>query len=203
MPGEWKRWSSAPGRPDARGLIIPDLVYGRDEGLYELGGKHGVPVVPVITPSVPPERLQELLALTPEWIYTALRSGITGAYTELDETNLSLLDTLKPKDAKVMAGFGIKSPEQVRLLAPHCDAVVVGSAIVRAVTEARKEGGSVREAARDTVRRLSELTRDRRKPVLFPIISVFIFLSSFSIYTTVHFCANNKHGLLCYINEKI
>ena len=118
-----------------------------DEGLYELGEKHGIPVLPVITPAVKPERLEKLLSLNPSWIYTALRSGITGAYTELDETNLSLLDKLAPTDTKVMAGFGIKSPEQVRTLAPHCDAVVVGSDIVRAVAEAREAGNSVRSAA--------------------------------------------------------
>ena len=51
----------------------------------------------------------------------------------------------------VMAGFGIKSSEQVRTLAPHCDAVVVGSAIVRAVAKADEAGKSVRTAASDTV----------------------------------------------------
>ncbi len=138
----------------AAGLIIPDLVYGRDEGLYEMGRQEELSVLPVITPSVTPGRLNELLDLKPEWIYTALRSGITGSETRLDETNLSLLDKLAPTKTKVMAGFGIKSPEQVKTLMPHCDAVVVGSAIVRAVTKARESGKSVRQAARDTVKML-------------------------------------------------
>ncbi|MDC7233852.1 MAG: tryptophan synthase subunit alpha, partial [Spirochaetales bacterium] len=72
----------------AAGLIIPDLVYGRDEGLYELGRKEGIPVLPVITPNIPAHRLKELTDLEPQWIYTALRSGITGSYTTLDERNI-------------------------------------------------------------------------------------------------------------------
>ncbi|MDC7241279.1 MAG: tryptophan synthase subunit alpha, partial [Spirochaetales bacterium] len=73
---------------------------------------------------------------------------ITGSLTTLDESNLGLLDRLKPLKTKVMAGFGIQKAEQVRVLAPHCDAVVVGSAIVRAVTEAYNQGDRARNAAR-------------------------------------------------------
>lgn len=138
----------------AAGLIIPDLVYGRDEGLYALGKKEGICIVPVVTPTVSETRLKELTDLEPEWIYTALRSGITGSYTTIDESNLGILDSLKPLKSKVMAGFGIKSPEQVRLLAPHCDAVVVGSAIVRAVTEANENSLSPGQAAEMTIKRL-------------------------------------------------
>ncbi|MBF9014705.1 MULTISPECIES: tryptophan synthase subunit alpha [unclassified Oceanispirochaeta] len=140
----------------AAGLIIPDLVYGRDEGLYALGNKEGICVVPVITPAVSASRLKELTDLEPEWIYTALRSGITGSYTNIDETNLGLLDSLKLLKSKVMAGFGIKSPEQVRLLAPHCDAVVVGSAIVSAVTEAKKNNMPPKDAAKSIIEKLLE-----------------------------------------------
>lgn len=135
----------------AAGLIIPDLVYGRDEGLYELGKKENIPVIPVITPAISKERLKELTDLEPEWIYTALRSGITGSYTTLDETNLGLLDRLKPLKSKVMAGFGIKSPEQVRQLAPHCDAVIVGSAIVQAVSGAKGDLLLIKEAAKSMI----------------------------------------------------
>ena len=138
----------------AAGLIIPDLVYGRDEGLYEEGRRQGVPIVPVMTPSVQEDRLKELVALEPEWFYTALRSGITGSYTVIEEESLSLLKKLAPAGSKVMAGFGISEPEQVQLLSGHCDAIVAGSVFVRAVTAAGKEGRSVREAARTTIRHL-------------------------------------------------
>lgn len=138
----------------AAGLIIPDLVYGRDEGLYALGKKEGICIVPVVTPAISETRLKELTNLNPDWIYVALRSGITGSYTELDDSNLGLLDLLKPLQSKVMAGFGIKSPEQVRLLAPHCDGVVVGSAIVKEVSEAVKNGKSPGDAAEKIIKEL-------------------------------------------------
>jgi tryptophan synthase alpha chain len=133
------------------GLIIPDLVYGRDEGLYEEGKKQGLPVIPVITPTVPEKRLKELIDLKAPWIYTALRSGITGTYTEIEEKSLDLLKKLIPAESRIMAGFGISEPDQVKLLQPYCDAVVAGSVFVRAVSKAYKEGKPVREAARETI----------------------------------------------------
>ncbi len=60
------------------GLIIPDLAPGADEGLYAAGREHGLVIVPVIVPSVPKDRLEFILGLKPEWVYTAIRAGITG-----------------------------------------------------------------------------------------------------------------------------
>jgi tryptophan synthase alpha chain len=33
----------------------------------------------------------------------------------------------------VLAGFGVRTRQQVRALGPHCDGVIVGSAIVEAI----------------------------------------------------------------------
>ncbi|MDC7126667.1 MAG: tryptophan synthase subunit alpha [Spirochaetales bacterium] len=118
-----------------KGLIIPDLTPGNDEGLYASGKAHGIDVVPVIIPAVSDERMSEIMAEKPEWAYLALRSGITGSYTKLDDENIGFLERLKKYDAKIMAGFGIRTPEQVEVLAPHCDAAVVGSYIVDSVTK--------------------------------------------------------------------
>ena len=126
----------------AVGLIIPDLAPGADEGLYDAGAKHGVVVVPVIVPSVPSARLERILASKPEWVYTAIRAGITGTHTTLTPALKEFLAKLNAR-TKVMAGFGIDSPEQVRDLESSTHTVVVGSALVRAVAAAAQSGGKV------------------------------------------------------------
>lgn len=137
------------------GLIIPDLAPGADEGLYEAGRKHGLAVVPVIVPSVPPTRLEAILAPNPEWVYTAIRAGITGVHTTLTPELKAFLAALNGR-TKVLAGFGIDSPEQVRDLRESAHTVVVGSALVRAVAAASKEGGkaAVRKVLEAKVREL-------------------------------------------------
>ncbi|MDC7227705.1 MAG: tryptophan synthase subunit alpha [Spirochaetales bacterium] len=137
----------------AAGLIIPDLTPGTDEGLYEAGRRAGIDVVPVVVPGVSDERLSEIMAEKPDWVYLALRSGITGSYTELDAENLGFLDRLKKYDAKIMAGFGICTPEQIETLKPHCDAAIAGSFIVNRLSEASTEkgGSGIMHAAKDAV----------------------------------------------------
>ena len=146
----------------ASGLIIPDLTPGNDEGLYAAGREAGIDVIPVIVPSVTDNRLAEIMAENPGWVYLALRSGITGSYTDLDEENLGFLDRLKKFDCRIMAGFGIRTPEQVKTLEPHADAAIAGTFIVNRISESWNTGSgdryaSVKNAAADSVRFLLDL----------------------------------------------
>lgn len=117
----------------AAGLIIPDLIPGHDEGLYAACRKAGLVCVPVVVPGIPPERLNDILKEHPEWLYVALRKGITGAYTELGDENRQFLTGLKGKPVRVMAGFGIRQRNQVTALMNNCEAAIVGSALVEVI----------------------------------------------------------------------
>lgn len=134
----------------ASGLIVPDLTPGADEGLFAAAAAAGCPAVPVVVPSISMQRLDSVMDEPVEWIYVALRSGITGSYTELGEKQSDFLGELRRRrDAggpRVMAGFGIQNPEQVRAVTESADAAVVGSAIVKAATAAGPDGAG--EAAR-------------------------------------------------------
>jgi tryptophan synthase alpha chain len=44
----------------------------------------------------------------------------------------------------VLAGFGIRSATQVAALAPHCDGVVVGSALVRTLLDGGDPAATLR-----------------------------------------------------------
>ncbi len=109
------------------GLIIPDLPPDYSEGLFEEGAKRGLAVVPVIAPGITEERLELVASLRPEYIYTALRLGITGSATSLDGATIDYLDRVGRIGAKIIAGFGVKSSEQMRALSGHAHAAAVGS----------------------------------------------------------------------------
>lgn len=138
------------------GLIIPDLTPGNDERLYDAGRVHTVEVVPVVAPSVTDARLARIAEERPNYLYAALRLGITGSYTDIGERNLRFLDRLQPLGAKIIAGFGISSPEQVQFLAPHVHALVVGSALVKTIIDAVDENRteSLEAALTEQVHRL-------------------------------------------------
>jgi len=129
------------------GIIIPNLVPGADEGLFYTAAELACPAVPVLVPWVSERRLEEILAMPIDWIYITLRSGITGAYTEIEAPQRDFLTRVRAhrqSRPKIMAGFGIQCASQIASLMGLVDAVVVGSAIVKRIGLARRPGEAVR-----------------------------------------------------------
>lgn len=137
----------------AKGLIVPDLQPGYDEGLYEAGRRYSLEIVPVVAPRISPKRRKEVLALNPAYLYASLRLGITGSHTDVGDEVTSFLSGFTG-GVRILAGFGIHRRDQVDALKDKVHALVVGSAIVRAVASAHETGRSVREAAGHTVHTL-------------------------------------------------
>lgn len=123
----------------ASGLIIPDLLPPDDEGLYEKARQADMPVIPVFPVSILPERLKLIKSLKAEYIYVALRRGITGKKTEISADQIDFLKSLKDTGAKILAGFGIKEKEQIDTIIPYIDAAIIGSELVRTIGEAGDE----------------------------------------------------------------
>ncbi len=127
-----------------RGLIVPDLPFDYDEGLYAAGHAAGLEIVPVLVAGIGEERLQRVLEHAEKSVYVALRAGITGSETVLDDESLAFLDRVRSTGLRVFGGFGVRRREQVEALAPHLDAVVVGSQFVRTLTDALQAAGNHR-----------------------------------------------------------
>lgn len=137
------------------GLIVPDLPFDHDEGLYDASKRHGVAAVPVAVVTLPQERLETIIALKPRYLYASLRRGITGTMTTIGEENIRFLDRFRELETEVMGGFGISERAQVEALSGHVHTVVVGSAIVRTIAEATATGEDPYEPVR---RKVAELT---------------------------------------------
>lgn len=82
-----------------------------------------------------PERLEKLAAAGFKYIYAALRAGITGTNTTIDENTLSFLKNVSAGGSKVYGGFGISNGEQSAALASSVEAVVAGSVFVRLIAQ--------------------------------------------------------------------
>jgi len=137
------------------GLIVPDLPIDSDEGLYAAGRARGVEIVPVISLGASPARIELVRSVGSGYIYAALRRGTTGAYTAIGPENIEFIRALGSAGARVVAGFGISSPEQVAAVVEHADAAVIGSAFVRSAEAAHREGRSIYEAIRSLTAELA------------------------------------------------
>jgi tryptophan synthase alpha chain len=138
----------------AAGLIIPDFLPPADEGLYQICREYGLDAMPVISPGISEARLTEVAAQKPNYMYTTLRSGITGSHTEIGPEQIDHLERCRSTGAHVMAGFGIESPEQVQALRPYTDTLVVGSYFVKEIIRMGPEASAeqIERHAGETIR---------------------------------------------------
>lgn len=116
----------------ASGIILPDLPWDEPEGDYGSAARaRGLHPVMVISPDTADSRLSQILNHASGLLYTTLKVGITGASTSLDQGAVAFVKNLRAKTAlPIAAGFGISSPEHVRMLRGIADVAVVGSHII-------------------------------------------------------------------------
>jgi tryptophan synthase alpha chain len=119
------------------GLIVPDLPVEEAGPLSRLCSREDLSLVQLITPITPEERAKRIAEQTTGFIYYVSVTGITGERTQLPSTLVDNVARLRRQTPlPICIGFGISRPEHVRMLAPVADGLIVGSAIVRRMSEA-------------------------------------------------------------------
>jgi tryptophan synthase alpha chain len=119
------------------GFVVPDLPIEESDDLDTACRRAGLALVRLVTPTTPPERAEAIAKKSTGFLYCVSVAGVTGARTELPPGLVDRVKWLKTKtDVPILVGFGISSPEQVKAVAEVADGVIVGSALVRRITEA-------------------------------------------------------------------
>ena len=131
-----------------KGMIIPDLPFDFDEGLTAACKANGMVNIPVAAPSMSPERLEKMANAGFPYIYAALRTGITGTETSVDEATLAFIKKVGSGGSKVYGGFGISTGSQSALLGDKVEAVIAGSVFVRLITEHQNDEEALYKAVR-------------------------------------------------------
>ncbi len=121
------------------GFIIPDLPVEEAKPWLKANKGKGLATVFLSAPTSSEERIKKIARASKGFLYYVSLTGITGARDKLPEDVVERLKLVKSLSrVPVAIGFGISKPEHVRLLNPHADALVVGSAIVKIVEEKGK-----------------------------------------------------------------
>lgn len=125
------------------GLITPDVPVEEAQPIADAAGAAGLKNIMLVATSTTTQRCRQVAALCTGFVYQVAVAGITG---ERDCLAGDLADQVgrlrKVTDLPICVGFGIGSPNQVRQVAALADGVIVGSAIVRRITEAIDAGRS-------------------------------------------------------------
>src|ERR1043165_9556488 len=124
------------------GLIVVDLPPEEDEELCLPALKAGLSFIRLATPTTDDQRLPAVLKNTSGFVYYVSITGITGSATP-DAAKVGAAVTRIKRHTKlpVAVGFGVKPTEQARALAGSVDGVVVGSALIDALSKTLDKNG--------------------------------------------------------------
>jgi tryptophan synthase alpha chain len=127
-------------------LLLTDLPPEVSQELRDALHAQSLGCVFLLAPTSTDVRIKTVDKASDGFVYYVSTTGVTGTRKDLDPALLTRLDEVRARVRKPLAvGFGISRHEHYQLLRDHCDAIVVGSAIVRAVAEGRSAGAVVRE----------------------------------------------------------
>jgi len=130
----WEKLLDGLEQAGASGLIVPDLPPEESAPLSDLLSQRGLDQIHLASPNTPRERLQKIEALGGAFIYAVSVTGVTGTREKLPQETQLFLRRLRTTTRRlILVGFGISNAETVRSLAPYCDGVTVGSALIQCI----------------------------------------------------------------------
>jgi tryptophan synthase alpha chain len=116
---------------DVSGFIVPDLPFEESGELRTALDAQGLALVQMVTPLTPDDRLAMLCERAEGFVYAVTMAGTTGKNLAMPQEVLAYLDKVRSLSrVPVVAGFGIRSLDQIKLMTGHVDGVVVASALV-------------------------------------------------------------------------
>jgi tryptophan synthase alpha chain len=134
-------------------VLLTDLPPEAATELRDTMHKSNIGTIFLLAPTSTDRRMAAIERASDGFVYYVSTTGVTGARRDLDPALLSRLDQIRKQIKKPLAvGFGVSQPEHYAALRSRCDAVVVGSAIVRAVASGAASGAA--ERAGGVVRRI-------------------------------------------------
>lgn len=126
-----KDFSSAGGA----GLITPDLPPEEAGEWVAASDRHDLERIFLVAPSSSDRRLRLISESSRGWVYAASTMGVTGERREVDSAAEELVVRTKESGADlVCVGLGVSTGEQARDIGQYADGVIIGSAIVRALS---------------------------------------------------------------------
>jgi len=137
------------------GFIFPDAPLSESGELLNAAAEAGLTASLLIAPTTLPARAEQIMKASTGFVYLLARSGITGERSDAPDIGPRVAQLRRMSDLPIACGFGISSPDHVRAVVQHADAAIVGSALVRRMSEADDAGQDAVQSAADFTRQLA------------------------------------------------
>jgi tryptophan synthase alpha chain len=127
-----EKFSSDAAESGVNGVIIPDVPIDEYENFFNHSFNE-LDVILLAAPTTPEDRIKKIDELSQGFLYYISMTGTTGKKiqdkTEI-QNQLKKISRIVRKNP-ILVGFGIASPEDVKMLSPYCSGVIVGSAVIK------------------------------------------------------------------------
>lgn len=118
------------------GMITPDLIPDEADAWLAASDAHNLDRIFLVAPSSTPERLARTIESCRGFVYAASTMGVTGERDAVSNAAPELVRRVKEiSDIPVGVGLGVRSRAQAAEIAHFADGVIVGSALVSALTD--------------------------------------------------------------------
>ena len=122
------------------GLIVADLPSEESSPLKKACAESGLALIPLLAPTSNEKRVAAACEGARGFVYCISVTGVTGARDELpSDINELVSNVRKHTDLAVAVGFGVSTRSHVERLSYTADAVVIGSAFIRAIDQRHQE----------------------------------------------------------------
>ena len=146
------RFAHELARNGGSGVITPDLTIEESHRWQDASNAAGINRIYVVAPSTSDDRLALVTAQCSGFVYAASLMGVTGARADLSSGGRELVSrTRKATSLPVAVGLGVSTRDQARTVAGYADGVIVGSAFIKALLDAKDE-----ESGLDTLAALAK-----------------------------------------------
>ncbi|GBQ06413.1 tryptophan synthase subunit alpha [Saccharibacter floricola] len=155
-----ERFCQEAARSGVDGLIVVDLP-PEEAGIIRPHTKaNALDLITLTAPTTPDERLKAILADASGFVYYVSITGITGTNTATEDQLTQAMTRLRrATDIPVVAGFGIRTPEQARTASRITDGAVVASAIIKAMAATFDDGQATDASVPTALGHISRLSK--------------------------------------------
>jgi len=137
------------------GIIIPDLPIEERKDIINISDKYGVYLIPLVAPTSK-ERIKKITYQGKGFVYCVSTNGVTGVRQEIGTDIKEYMDIVsRYTDMPKALGFGISNAEMAGKYKEHCDAVIVGSALIKKIAEA----GNMKEAVENAAKFVADIKK--------------------------------------------
>ncbi len=153
-----ERFMSEAGAAGADGVILPDVPVEEASEVRRAAACASLCHIGLVAPTSSPARRAEVARASSGFVYQIAAAGTTGERSSLPPSLAAdVAELRRHTPLPVCVGFGVSTAEQVRLIRQIADGAIVGSALIRRISDAMRAGTPSAQIVADVGDLLREL----------------------------------------------